>query len=547
MRLDYVDKTGAFVLHVPRKEAKLIQSLMVEHGLDFSVPASSGETAVLFTSDPYAAVTFVKHATPKAKEQLASLHLAIEASWRHESTAHIKCPAGEDLWPFQRAGVEYAMSKPHALIGDQPGLGKTSQAICVANEMGAKRVLVICPAAIRVQWVLNIRRWTTMPWGQCVIHNILQAKHGVHPNANWTVCSYELAAHPGIGTALAKGTYDLMILDEAHYLKTADSKRTRAIFGGGRERAFPALCERAGKILALTGTPLPNRPREAYSLARALCFDAIDWASEDDFKERYNPSKVVERTLANGRTVRFKDEKTGRSFELQNRLRSHFMVRREKHGPRGVMKQLHMPIYDIVQLEKTGAVKQALEAESMLHIDPENLTGADAKVLGHVSEVRRMMGIALAPQIVDYVKMLIDGGTEKLVVFAWHTEVLNILENGLSRLGVVRIDGSTSATARPARIKQFQTDPSIHLCIGNMLAMGVGTDGLQAVASHALIAEPDWVPGNNIQAVDRLDRGGQGRQVQADIFVAPGSFAERVLASALRKLNTINKTLDAQV
>jgi SNF2 family DNA or RNA helicase len=241
------------------------------------------------------------------------------------------------------------------------------------------------------------------------------------------------------------------------------------------------------------------------------------------------------------------DERRGRHYELQARLRGNFMVRREKHGALGVATQLQMPVYDIVQMEETGPVKQALAAESLLHLDPDDLSGADSEILGHVAAVRRMMGIALAPQVADYARMLIDGGEEKLVLFAWHVEVLNILEQKLGNLGVVRIDGSTSTKARGERIEQFQTDPDIRICMGNMLAMGVGTDGLQHVANHCLIAEPDWVPGNNIQAIDRLDRGGQKRQVQADLFVAPNSIAERVLASALRKNRTIHKALDHQV
>jgi len=202
---------------------------------------------------------------------------------------------------------------------------------------------------------------------------------------------------------------------------------------------------------------------------------------------------------------------------------------------------------DIIQLEETGPVKQALQAESLLDIDPEHLEGADATVLGHVAVVRRMMGLALAPQVADYVAMLLDGGEEKLVVFGWHIEVLNILEERFRKHGVVRIDGSTGTMAKEKRIKRFIEDRSIQVCLGNIQSMGVGTDGLQEVSCHALIAEPSWTPGDNIQAFDRLDRGGQRQQVQGDIFVAPNSFAERVLASALRKLQTTHKALDRRV
>ena len=505
MQLDYFNATGAFTLKVPRKEAALVQSLMREHGFDFSLPASTPDTAVLFSKEPYAAASFANVATESALQQLRPILSSIEQSWRNESNAHIACPADQELWPFQKCDIEYALTRKCTLIGDQPGLGKTPVAICFANEIRAKRVLVICPASIRVQWVKRIREWTTLRWPYC-IHPILVGRHGVHPTAEWTVVSYDLARTEAIGKALAKGHYDLLILDEAHYLKTPDSRRTRAVFGGGHDRLFEAFAERSERILALTGTPLPNRPREAYTLARGLCWDSIDWMSEDSFKERFNPSQTIEKiNPQTGERKIFIDERSGRHGELQNRLRANFMTR---HLKREVMSQLKMPVFDIIQLEETAAVKQALEAESLLNIDPEMLQGADFSALGDIATVRRMMGVALAPQVADYIDMLIDGGEEKLVVFAYHHQVLDILQAAWQKHGVIRVDGNTSAARKMKAVEEFQTDPRKQIMLGQILAMGTGTDGLQKVSCHALIAEPDWVPGNNEQAFDRLDRGG---------------------------------------
>lgn len=544
MILDYVASTQAFTLRVPRTEQYDIPLLMREHGLDFSVPASTPGSAVLFTKEPYCAAAFGDYATPNARGQLHGILTEIQASWQADSQAHIACPADKELWPFQKADIEYALRRKNTLVGDQPGLGKTPVAICFANEIRAKRVLVVCPASIRLQWVKRIREWTTLRWPYAV-HPILHSRNGVNPDAEWTVVSYDLCRTEAIGKALARGRYDLLILDEAHYLKTIDAGRTRALFGGGRERLFAPIADQCEHTLALTGTPLPNRPREAYTLARALNFDSIDWLSEDAFRTRFNPSLMIERHDPETGTVkRYIDERTGRHAELQNRLRANFMTR---HLKREVMGQLKMPIYDIIQLDETGPVKQALEAESLLQIDPENLEGADAAILGHISVVRQQMGVALAPQIADYVAMLIDGGEEKLVLFGWHIAVLDILEERLKKYGIVRIDGSTSSVAKEHKINRFIKEPGIQVCLGNMQSMGVGTDGLQTVSCHALIAEPDWVPGNNEQAFDRLDRGGQTKQVQGDIFVAPRSIAERVLASALRKNQTTHKALDRRM
>ncbi len=539
MILDYNGSLGYFTLRVNRHNGVDVNMLMREHGLDFSATASTPSEALLFTREPYAAASFGNYATPQARGQLHGIITEIEASYAKESQAHIRCPADKELWPFQKADIEYALRRRNTLVGDQPGLGKTPVAICYANEIAAKRILVLCPANIRLQWVRRIREWTTMRWPYHV-HAILHGRSGVHPTAEWTVVSYDLARSEAIGKQLARGHYDLLILDEAHYLKTIDSRRTRSIFGGGDNPAFEPIANRSAAILGLTGTPLPNRPREAYTLARGMCFDAIDFASEEHFRHRFNPS--LARVSDSGKV--WVDERAGRESELQNRLRANFMVR---HLKREVMPQLKMPIYDIIQLDETGPVKQALEAESLLDIDPENLEGANAEVLGQIATVRRMMGIALAPQIAEYIDMLIEGGEEKLVVFGWHIQVLDILQERLAKHGIVRIDGSTSPNQREKRVKKFIDERSCQICLGNIQSMGIGTDGLQEVSCHALIAEPDWTPGNNVQAFDRLDRGGQTRQVQGDIFVAPNSIAERVLASALRKMQTTHKALDRRV
>jgi SNF2 family DNA or RNA helicase len=545
MQLDYNPTKRLYFLRVPRAGGALVKSLMADHGLDFSSTASSAGEAILMTKEPYAAVTFREHATLGALAQMRPIITKIEASSAPTSGAHIKVPADQVLWDFQKASVDYALNQTFTLVGDQPGLGKTPIAIAYANEISARRVLCIVPANIRGQWEKRIRQWTTMPWPYS-IYPIYHGRHGVHPTAEWTIVSYDLARTPAIGSALARGTYDLLIIDEGHMLKTVDSKRTRAVFGGGAHRDFAPLISRCGACMVLTGTPLPNRPREAYTLAHNLCPESIDFMSEDDFRERFNPSMMMtgERwSSAEGRYVEFTyvDERSGRHAELQNRLRGTFMTR---HLKREVMPQLKMPVFDIIQLTETAAVKQALNAEKLLDIDPETLQGADAEVMGQFAVARRLMGIALAPQVADYVEMLIDGGEEKLVLAGWHHTVLDIWCAQLEKYGYVRIDGNVTPKGKERAVKEFQENPKCRLAIGNMQSMGTGTDGLQDVCNHVLVGEASTVPGENEQMVDRLDRGGQDKTVQADFFVAPNSLMERILARSLRKLTTTHKALD---
>lgn len=559
MKLRYAPKKGNYILTVPRGSTPDVQELMRDYGFDFSNPRSTEATATLFTDCPYAAAPFVRFADEDTARNLAWITEAVAESWLNESQAHIDCPADQELWPFQKANVEYLLRRGGGLVGDQPGLGKTPTAICFANEIRAKRVLVVCPASIRLQWANRIREWTQMRWPYH-IYPILNGKRGVHPTAEWTIVSYDLARNTEIGRALSRGTYDLMITDEAHKAKTSDSIRTRALFGDletgtfrqwnketeEHEYLFDALKSRCGSLVSLSGTPLLNRPREAYVLARNHCWDSIDWMSEDSFSSRFNPMERKTGKRKDGTTFIYTDERVGRSAELQYRMRTHFMTR---HLKKDVLPQLKLPLYDLIRVEETGAVKAALKAESLLDIDPEQFDPHNVKVLGHIAAVRRMMGIAIAPQVVDWVDMLIDGGEEKIVLFAWHIEVLNILERGLAKLGyrTLRIDGSTGTKKKQAAVDTFIADPRIPVLLGNMQAMGEGTDGLQAVSAHCLLAEPDWVPGNNEQAVDRLNRFGQAGTVQADLFVAPGSVAEKILSSALKKAQNIHTTLDKPI
>lgn len=540
MQLDWNPSKNMYGLRVRETEYKLIQTLRNEHGLDPSTTASVPGHRVLVPRNDYSAAAFVEYATQRAREQMAPVLEQIAASWAPTSNISVRVPADRELWPFQKASVAYALQRKNCLIADQPGLGKTPIAIAFANEIRAENVLVLCPASIRLQWAKRILEWSTQ-WPKERPHVLLHGRNGTHPTAKWTVCSYDLARSPAIGAALAQRRYDLLILDEAHYLKTVDAGRTRAIFGGGTKLTFDPIAERSDRILALTGTPLPNRPREAYTLARHLCWDSIDWFSEDAFTSRFNPSRKSEGERNDGSSYVYIDERTGRHAELQNRLRANFMVR---HLKKDVLTQLPEVTHDIVQVEKTQAVKQALHAESLLDFDVEKFEGLTAEIMGNLAVVRHQMGVAIAPQAGDYAATILDGGEEKLVVFGHHIAVLDILEKQLAPYGAIRIDGSTGAKMKQILVDEFISNPKKRVIIGNLSSMGIGTDGLQQVCRHVIFVEASWVYGENQQGVDRLHRGGQDRGVLAEFIVAPGSISERVLGKSIKKGGIVHCALD---
>jgi SWI/SNF-related matrix-associated actin-dependent regulator 1 of chromatin subfamily A len=541
MILDYTGKD--YILKVGKGEADP-RDLMKLRGLDFSNPASTPSEAVLYTSQPWGVADLIDCATPAARLQLQPLANRITASRADNSGSHFKMPADCELWGFQKGSLDYLLSGTgQGLIADEPGLGKTPQAIVYANEIAAKRVLVICPAAIRMQWSRKIREWSVMP-DPYLVYPVFAAKKGVHPTAQWTILSFALARNPGIIAALSKLRFDLLIIDESHALKDIGSQQTRAVFGQSDGMyhikdadPIPAIASRAAHVLCLSGTPIVNRPLEAYTTARALAWDAIDYSSLDKFRMRYNPQKEI--IVSGGK--RFKDERIGRIVELGNRMRGTFMAR---HAKRDVMTQLKYPRYEVVQYEETKEVRKLIEAESLLGIDIEALqTTNNYETLGHIATLRKAMGVTTAPQAADYIKTLLDGGVDKIVVFGWHIEVLDILQRQLMRYGVLRIDGSTTPKNRQERVDAFMTQPKMRVMLGNIQSMGTGVDGLQKVCQRCVLVEPSWTPGENQQAIDRLDRGGQTGTVQADFLVPPGSVIEKILVAALHKAKVIHETL----
>lgn len=527
-----------FILHVPSAQKQEVANLMAYRGLTFSTSASSREKAVLWATNPYALADLADDSCPK----LRGYRKQIDLSRALDGKGTSRLPPGRELWDYQKATLDYLLARGGGINGDQPGLGKTPTSIAYANAREAQRILVICPASVRLQWGERIKEWSTIP--RCHVSVMLKVKDGIHPTAHYQVISYDAARNPAIIRAISKYKWDLLICDEAHKMKNIDALTTRAVLGNSRgeyqhgdikEKAIAGHCT---EHLALTGTLLLNRPSECYNLIRFFDHEAIDFMSEEKFKDRYN--RQADMKTIEGK--RFKLESTSLELELQNRLRVNVMARHEK---KDVLTFMKPPRYAIVKCEENGAVRGALDAEGMLGLSIDEIqTTKDFEILGHIAEARRLMGVALAPQIADYATDFLEGSDEKLVIFGWHLEVLDIFEQELSRFGTVRIDGRKSPTARQKAVDDFVNLPNVRVFIGNIQAAGTGLDGLQQVCSRCYLAEPDWVPAQNEQAVSRLDRFGQENLVTAEIFVAPGSISEKILVKALEKMNVIHRVLD---
>lgn len=472
-------------------------------------------------------------------------------------------PGPAEPHPYQQAGVEFALAHTHCLIGDQPGLGKSAQGILISNALKARRTLIICPASLRINWEREIKMWSTQrrpalkaAWKDRDPH-IHQAKRDVSDEAAFVIVSYDGFRNKGLCQAVMALKWDHVIMDEVQAIKDPKgNQRTKFICPPDR---LPLV---TGRFTGLSGTPAPNQPIELYNVVRLFDWEAIDYMDLGDFREYYyeEGGGMVRSSVLDAKSQTYKSElhwsDTVRNIprrhdELQRRLRSRLMVRRLKSQ---VLTQLPPKQFHLMPLAITAEMRAALahpgwgEVAQMYDLDPDQFAKS-IPVDGEVSTARRLLGEAKVGPACDYVEELLDEGVEKIVVSAWHTSVLTEARRRLEKHGLVYMDGSTPNTKGPngrqAQVDRFQTDPAIRVILGQTQVIGTGFT--LTAAQDVVLLEPDWVPGNVEQMVDRVHRIGQkGAYVQAHLPVVPDTLDERIVATAIGKSRDLHKVLDAR-
>jgi SWI/SNF-related matrix-associated actin-dependent regulator 1 of chromatin subfamily A len=549
--LRHNESTGAFLLYTDDVTAAEAAGLT----LSTSIRGPKGEK-VFFTANtqqqpefnPYAVLEWYDEADDNARAHLDPLIGDYRSSWADNSSLDIPVPdrdnptTGEPFayLPYQKAGIEYALGRDHCIIGDEPGLGKTIQAIGLANIMDARKVLIVCPASIRLNWRREIHDWSTLH--RVKTYPILKGSDGVSPHSNYTIVSYDLLRNKSIHAALRAQKWDLGVFDEGHYLKTPDAQRTRAIFGGGMRPApgeynffENGLMKNINRMVAMTGTPLPNRPREAYTLARGMNWESIDYLSQDAFYTRYNPPKALGE----------REEIKGRLPELNARLRTNLMVRRHK---KDVLPQLPDKRYEMTYIEPNGAIRDVLAREALIDFNPMDLFNSDFTMDGTpISTLRREMGEAMVSRVVEYIRYMMDVVEHpKLIVYTHHRSVAAELMGLLGQYHPVIHQGGMSTQAKENAKSDFITNAGTRIFVGQLDTME-GVDGLQHICSDVVFAEPAWTPGRNEQCVDRAHRIGQHDNVVAHFLLVEGSFNEKVLNVVLDKAGDIHAALDRRL
>lgn len=420
---------------------------------------------------------------------------------------------GLEPLPHQKEGAEFLARQGHALLADQPGLGKTLQALLAAKLVKARTGLVICPASVREMW------------------KRLVEKAGF-PVRSWIVVSYNEAvkfAESGTLSSIHK-PFDVLILDEAHYLKTPQSRRTKAVFGNRH-----GLARRCKYKWCLTGTPVLNRPSELFPVLSTL-HPAFARTSFAHFAYRYCNA------FWDGRAI---NAKGASNLEELSKLLAPFMLRRTK---REVFPDRSSPLVSRVPLELTaGEMREVHEAEAEIGERESHISQAAEKFsqLGDTSRLLRLLGEAKLGQAANFVEDKLET-VEKVAVFAHHSTVISGLFQVFSRRGFdpVVYKGGMSDRQKKAAVDAFVGERNRRVFIGQRQASGVGVDGLQSVCSTVVIAEPSWVPGETEQMIDRFDRMGQEEDiVNVYVLYATGTLDEAVVQVHDRKEKIIERVV----
>ena len=433
---------------------------------------------------------------------------------------------------YQTIGAQFLANRPRAILADDMGLGKSRQAVRACDLVGAQRVAVVCPASVRVSWEREFEG------AQQRQRSVGVASRARFKAVDVAIASYETA------DLLDHGNYDAIILDEAHYAKNPKAKRTERLYGAGCS-GVGGLIGRGRRVWALTGTPVPNRPNDIWPTVRALVPDAIR-DKQDRVMNYWQFTKRFCRVVNTG----FGQKIVGaRNIpELTERLRP-FMLRRLKED---VLEDLPPVSYEELLLDAGDAATSLAELEASEEgqalraaldaLAAGNATRADKKLL-QSGDLRRLMAKAKVRPLVEQVLDDFDCGMAKIVLFAWHREVIDAIAAALPEwAGVVVVDGSTAPTARQKAVDRFQSDPKCRVFLGQIVAAGTGLT--LTAACEVLFAELSWRPGDNAQASMRCARLGQMWPVRVRFASLAGTVDERVTDTLRVKTRDVVALLD---
>jgi SNF2 family DNA or RNA helicase len=443
-----------------------------------------------------------------------------------------------ELLPYQREGVAFALERGRALIADQPGLGKTLQALAFLQARKDLRpAVVVCPASLKLSWLREAERFLEpCPENEAAVLSGLSAD--LLPAAGIYVVNYDVL-HAWVPLLKGAGVR-AAVFDESHYLKSRSSRRTRAAL---------ALAKGLPAVLCLTGTPVLNRPADLWAQLHLL--DPASYRSFWEYGMRYCAGRRKEVAVrGGGRRLVWDFSGASNLRELHERLVSTVMVRRLKED---VLDQLPPKRYALVPLELSDPEEYRRAEGEFLRwlweqvrsgrVDRRRLLSAlRAEAAVKVNWLRRVAARLKLPAALAWIRDFLESG-QKLVVFVHHREVGDALLREFP--GAASVRGGDPPRARQEAVDRFQNDGACRLFVGSIAAAGTGLT-LTAASDVALLEFP-WRPADLEQCADRVHRIGQASSVTVWCLAASAPGVETVDERTLRLLEAKRAVADRVV
>lgn len=448
-----------------------------------------------------------------------------------------------ELFPFQKEGVAFIDSRDgRALLAHEMGLGKTAMALAYLQLHPELRpALIIVPASLKLNWLKEINMWMESE----KVHIISGKKYYKLSDKDIFIINYDLiinnriekldpktqkikkeaVLHTGWVDHLKEMNIKAIILDESHFLSSNKAYRSKDTV---------KLCKGVKHVIALSGTPIVNRPIEFYNTIKII--------EPGLFPSRWKFAHEFCGARHNGFGWDFNGATN--TTKLHSLLTSTIMIRRKKED---VLKDLPPKIRSIVPLEINNLNEyKTAEGNIIAWIRKnEGLEKAEkakqAEVLVAFEKLKQLAIDGKIKQCIDWIENFLESD-QKLIIFATHKKTIELLMNHFGKIAV-KLDGSTLTDQRQIVVEQFQNDEKTRLFIGNIKAAGIGIT--LTAASNVCFLELPWSPGDVEQASDRCHRIGQtAGSVNIYYLVATNTIEEDVAEIISEKQKVLTAILD---
>jgi SWI/SNF-related matrix-associated actin-dependent regulator of chromatin subfamily A-like protein 1 len=422
---------------------------------------------------------------------------------------------GGTLQPFQWAGVRYALDVRRTFLADEQGLGKTVEALATLEADDAYPAVVICPASLKLNWERETKRW--LPHREV---SVVEGRSPVPHTGEITILNYEIvAAHR---EELARLHPKALVVDESHYAKNPQAKRTQAV------RRLAGTLDDSALRLALTGTPVLNHADELISQLRVIG-RLEDFGSGARFSRQFQGPLTEER--------------------LHWHLRRRCFVRRLKSE---VLPQLPPKRRVVVPVALDNKREYRLAEEDViawLREQPLDLGELNARIaatlraerLAQLTTLQRLAARGKLSAALQWIADFLESG-EPLVVFARHVDVQRAV---LERFpDAAHLLGADAIGERDEAVRAFQRPDGPQLIVA---ATRVAAQGITLTrASNVAFLELEWTPAMHDQAEDRTHRIGQRDAVTAWYLLAADTIDETMARLVEAKRSHISAVTDGR-